>query len=118
MALDEQHHFTCRGQRVLPPAHWHGTGMSREARHARIETRPSGDGGDDADRQAFVQQHGPLLDMRLDIGDDILAAPIDVAPAVGITAECLERFAHRDAGVVRFIEPRGIEPARHGLAAD
>src|SRR5437762_1244521 len=71
-----------------------------------------------ASRQSLVQQHRTLLDVRLDVRDDVLPAPVDVLPAIGITAECDQRLPHRHARVVGLVEPRGLEAAGHRLAAD
>ena len=56
--------------------------------------------------------------MRFDVRDDIRAAPIELAPAVGRAAERGQRLAHRDSFVVGLVEPGGVEAARHRVAAD
>ena len=95
--LDEEHHLGGGGERVLARAHRHGPRVTGETRDAHVEARAAGDRGDDADRQSLVQQHGTLLDVRFDVGDDVLPAAVDAAPAVRIAAEVDERLPHRDA---------------------
>ena len=118
VVLDEEHHLARRRQRVLAPAHRHCPCMAREPGDAYVEPRRAGNGGDDADRESLVQQDGTLLDVRFDVGDDIFSAPVDVAPAIGVAAEGRDRLPHRDAIVVGLVEPRRVELAGHGLAAD
>ena len=92
MALDEQHHFACSGERVLPRTHRHGARMSRETGHAHVEPRGPRNRRDDAHRKSFVQQQRPLLDVRFDVGDHVLSAAIDIAPMIGIAAEFDQRL--------------------------
>jgi len=33
VALDEEHHFACRRERILPPAHRYGSGVAGKPRH-------------------------------------------------------------------------------------
>jgi hypothetical protein len=54
-----------------------------ETGHRDAHAAAAGDRGDDADRQAFVQQDRPLLDVRFDVRDDAAAAPVERAPASG-----------------------------------
>ena len=118
IAFDEQHHFARCRERVLAAAHRNGARVSGETGYRHAQARRAGDRSHDADREALVQQHRALLDVRLDERDDVLAAPVDIAPAIRIAAEVDERLPHRDALVVGLVEPSRLEAAGHRLAPD
>jgi hypothetical protein len=65
--FDRQQHFGGSGQRIMPHRHRHGAGMAGDARDVDGRAGHAVDRGDDAERQTFLFQHRPLLDVHLDI---------------------------------------------------
>ena len=92
--------------------------MASQAGDGGAQAGGARDGGDDADAQCLVQQHRALLDVRLDEGGDVFAAPVEALPCIGIAAEVADRLAHGDAVGIRLVEPGRVERAGHRLAAD
>ena len=76
--------------------------MSGDAIDPHFESRRAVDRGHDPERQPVGLQDRSLLDMRLDERGD--AGPPDRPCPLGIAAEGLERFAHRDAARTPLVE--------------
>ncbi len=73
-ALHRQDDLSGGSGRIMTQAHRHRTGVPGLSGDRHPEPTAARYCGDDAERQTFLQQHGPLLDMHLQIGGEVLAA--------------------------------------------
>ncbi len=78
--------------------------------------------GDDADRRLAIDKLGPLLDMRLDEGGDVLRPQEGVAAAksrdIPSPGGDMGRKAQAVVGAHDMIQLIGLEQAKSGAAAD
>ena len=118
MPLKRQHHFARGGERILSGRHRHGTGVSGQSGDDAADTARTRDRGHHPERQAGIEQHRALFDMRLDECDHALVASIDTGHCLRVAAKLAQGIAHREAIGIGRIEPCRIERTRHRLAAD
>ena len=72
----------------------------------------------DADRQALLFEHRPLLDVQFDIGEQFAAGSRGRADMFGVEPELGNRLAHRNAGAVADVEHAFVERAGYRAAAE
>jgi hypothetical protein len=93
----------------VPHVHRHGAGVAGLAKHHDTHTALPDNPGDHAERQPFRLQHGPLLDMHLDIADDICRVIGRGRDVIDVVAIGPDRVGERDAAPVRERERRAVE---------
>ncbi len=115
--LDGDDHLARRDERVASSAEWRPR-MPRDAGHRDREAPRPADRRDDGERPVGLEQHRPLLDVRLEIADEVVGASRRLADAGRVEPEGPEGLVEADARGVDVRPPVLIPGPRDRARAE
>jgi len=116
-AFGHDHPFSGSGQSIFTMAHGYGTGVPCLTGKAAVQAARAVDGFHHAQRQLFLLQTRPLLNMQLQIGAEIVLISGGKGNTGRIKPHLHHRLRHANTAGIAFFEPVLRPGARQATTA-